>query len=208
MNSRRPNARTALILLTTAVFAVTAVSMRSLGRYQPFADLTGEGAQSGMGRIGLSMTDAIVQGRAAGRLRWRATARTVAFSRDRREATAEGIANGILFDADEKPVVRLSAGRALYEEAYEGFTTGMGETLRVDGGIHAELLRRPGMTLETQSLSWDGVTNTLRTEGRVVATLPNGSGRATADRIQADTRSGDFALTHVHGTFRVPPEIP
>jgi hypothetical protein len=204
----RVNAQVWLVLLAVVVFAATAYFMRTLGRFQPFADLTGaDGGRSFTDRLGLSMANAVVQGHEGGRLRWRASADSITFSRDRRQVTVDRIRDGLLFDSSGKPLVRLAAGRAEYLSPGGSLVTGTGASLRVNGGIRAEILSRPGFSVETPALSWDGARNILRTDGKVIATLPHGAGQATGDSIEADTKTGNFSLTHLHGTFRVPPEM-
>ncbi len=186
-----------LLLVTAAFVGVTLWSWRALGRYQPFADITRAARAS---RVGIQIADAAVSGRSAGRLRWRVSARAIVFSADRREAIAQGIHDGLLYDGRGRAALSVAAGRAVY--ATPPGVLGVGNappegTLHMDGGIRAAVLRAGGPVLTATALAWDALSGQARCFGTVTARFPGGM--ASGDELTLDTHTGDLSLQHLRG---------
>jgi len=67
------------------------------------------------------------------------------------------------------------------------------KSLLMDGGVHA--LTSDGMTLDSDTLSYDEATDHLRGRGHVLVTTPRGE-RLVGDRIDANLRLSEMRITH------------
>ncbi len=170
--------RILLALVGIAFVGLTAWSLRYFGRYQPLAALTQNYNQPDLGQIGLQADDVLVVGHEAGRRRWRMAARTVTFSRDRRSLSVDGIRQGLLFDQKARPLISMTAARAVYQTPFGSIGGADTGTLRMDGGILAVVLSPDKPILQTQALVWDALRNQLTCPGPVTVALPRLSVKA------------------------------
>ena len=178
-------ARVLLVALALALAGLSAWSLRYFKRYQPLADLMqGPAFQD---QVGLQMTDAVVTGRVDGRRRWRVAAHQITFSRDQRQVSVDGIRHGLLFDPQERPLVTLTAGGAIYQSLQPVFGAGAQGTLQVGGGLRARLLRPYGPTVTTASLGWDPGASVISSPGPVMAQFPAHAGAVSGVRLAADS---------------------
>ena len=92
--------RLLLGLVGIAFVGLTAWSLRYFSRYQPLTAFGQDYAQPGLGQIGLEANDVLVVAHEDGQRRWRVSARTLTFSRDRRTVSVDGIRQGLLYDTD------------------------------------------------------------------------------------------------------------
>lgn len=200
-------ALTRFLLIATALIlaAVTAWSLKYFGRYQPFADLIRASGGVGLGSIELRVDNAQVVGHAGGHKRWRMSARSVTVRQGHQQVVVDGIQAGQLFDAAGRTLLMLTAGRADY--AMPTGAPGTGSLLRVSGGIRATTLRPRRFALQTPALVWDSDRAVVRAPGPLTLTLPGGAGRAVAQNVVYETRTGDLSLTAMRGTFRLPPGV-
>lgn len=181
-------------------FALAAAwSLRYFSRYQPLASLAQTYIQPGLGQIGLEAHGVRAVGHVGGHRRWRVSARTLTFSRDRRVLDAEGITQGLLYDTQGKPAAALSADRAAYQTPFGTLDTAVAGTLRLDGGVRAVVLgpRRP--VLQTQTLVWDTFRSQASSPGPATVTLPRLSVAAGGASYDIPQRAQDAA----RGTLRL-----
>jgi len=192
-------------MLLVAILVIGSWSLRYLGRYRPFADLLAGGPN--LGGFGLVIKEAVVVGHNGGLKRWRIGAHLLTLSQDRRSVTADGLHDGILYDEHQKPVVTVSADRATYTASVGSLDQTTNGTLDMTGHITGTLLRRGGITLRTEHLTWDSVGGFIQSLSPVALTLPGGAGSAQADTVRADVRTGNLDIGHIHGTFRIAPNV-
>lgn len=192
--------RLLLSLVGIAFVGLTAWSLRYFSRYRPLTAFAQSYVQPGLGQIGLEAGDVLVVAHEGGRRRWRVSARTLTFSRDRRTVSVDGIRQGILYDAGGRPEVSLTAGHALYETPFGQIGMGAAGTLRVDRNVRAVLLdaRRPVLT--SQALIWDSGRGELASPGPITAALPRLS--VTAGNGSYDKPPG-AASEALRGTLRL-----
>jgi hypothetical protein len=166
------NGRILLSLVGIAFVVLTAWSLRYFSRYQPLTPFSQSYLQTGLGQIGLQAQDVVVVAHANGRRRWRVSAQTITFSRDRRTLSADGIRHGILYDERGKPEAALSAGHAVYSSTFGTLDTGGLNTLRLDTNVRAVVLTSQRPTLITQGLVWEPLRNQLSSPGPLSVTVP------------------------------------
>lgn len=198
------NTQTWLILLAIVIAGLTIWSYRSLGRYQPFADLMNP-QMNPMGQMALQISDATVTGRSGGRVQWRVQAKTISVGRDHYSVTADDVHDGVFYDAHERPIVKMSARQAAFQSP--GGLAGAGSStssfLQLNGGIEARILKSGGPTFRTDRLVWDETHHLIQAPGVVQAVFPGGMGAATGSAISFDTRTQNLTLRRLHGTFRI-----
>lgn len=174
------NPRSLRLLLSLAGIAfvgLTAWSLRYFSQYQTLTALGQGYAQPSLGQIGLEADDVLVVAHEGGRRRWRVSARTLTFSRDRRRVSVDGIRQGILYDAGGKPEISLDAGHAFYETPFGQIGASAG-TLRVDRGVRAVLFSAQRPILTSQALVWDSLQSRLASPGPLTAAVPRLTVRA------------------------------
>ncbi len=198
MNPR--SLRLLLGLVGVAFVGLTAWSLRYFSRYQPLTAFGQSYAQPGLGQIGLEAHDVLVVAHEGGRRRWRVSARTLTFSRDRRTVSVDGIRQGLLYDAGGKPEVSLAAGRAVYQTPFGQIGMATAGTLRVEGGVRAVLLGAQRPVLTSQALVWDSGRSELSSPGPITAAVPRLS--VTAGNGSYDKPPGP-ASGAVRGTLRL-----
>lgn len=195
------------VLITLAVlFAIVlAQGLRYYGHYHPFADLMGGGPKIGPPPASLRVTEAVVTGRAHGRLRWRIKAREITLSQDRSQVTVLGIHDGVLLSPAGRALFALKAGQALYQKPF-GISlldtpgNAQGGFLTVGGGIEGRALEPGGPTLTSDTLTWDLVHNEVRSLGRTQARFPPGAHAVGGMTLQGTTLVWDT----VHSTLSAP----
>jgi len=104
------------------------------------------------------------------------------------------------------PKLSVTAGSGTYDKPAGAAVSSTGRgTLRLGGSVHALLHSPRGLvTLDCPGLVWDAALDTARSQGPVTALIPGDRGTATADAIEADTRTGDLTVHGLRGTLRVP----
>jgi len=202
--------RLLLSLVGIAFVGLTAWSLRYFSRYQTLTGFGQNYAQPGLGQIGLEASDVLVVAHEGGRRRWRVSARTLTFSRDRRSVSADGIRQGILYDTGGKPEVSLNAGHALYETPFGQIGASAG-TLRVDRGVRAVLFSPQRPVLTSQALVWDSGRGQLASPGPLTAVVPrlsvtagNGSYDKPPGAVSEATRGTLRLGGSVHALLRSP----
>ncbi|MEO7718134.1 MAG: LPS export ABC transporter periplasmic protein LptC [Capsulimonas sp.] len=196
------NTQTLLLLLAIVVAGVTIWSYKTLGRYQPFADLMNP-RRNPMGEMQLQISNAIVTGRDEGKVKWRVKAKAIFVSRDRYTVTADGIHDGFFYDDNERPILQMSARTATYQ-APGGFGAEAAfSSLQLNGGIEARVLKAGGPTFRTDSLIWNGQKHLVQAPGQVTAIFPGGVGAASGSEINFDTQTQNLTLRRLHGTFKI-----
>jgi len=183
MHFRSP--RLWLIFVGIAFAGLAAWSLRYFSGVEPLTALSQNYAQAGLGQIGLQANDAHVIGHERGRRRWRMTARTVTFSRDRHSLTVDGIRQGILYDAREHPLFSVTAGHAVWQTPFGSLSLSNAGTLRLDGGILATVLTPDHPLLQSQAILWDSLHNQIVSPGPITAAVP---------RLTVTAGSGIYAL--------------
>ena len=192
-------------MLAVALVGLSAWSLHYFKRYQPLADLMV--APSPLDQVGLQVSDAVVTGRVGGKRRWRVAAKLITFSRDQHQVAVNGIQHGTLFDPQERPLVALTAGSAVYQSFAPVFGAGAQGFLQVTGGLQARLLRAHGPTVATASLAWDPSRSLVSSPGPVTAHFPPHAGAVSNVQLQADSAQWDARADvlrspgHVHIAF-------
>ena len=192
--------RLLLSLVGIAFIGLTAWSLRYFSRYQPLTSISQGYVQPGLGQIGLQANDVLVVAHEGGRRRWRVSAQTLTFSRDRRMVRVDGIRQGLLYDAGGKPEVSLTAGHALYTTPFGQIGTGAAGTLRVETDVRAVLLSAQRPVLTSQALVWDTGRGQLVSPGPLTAAVPRLS--VTAGNGTYDKPAG-AAAPATRGTLRL-----
>ena len=192
--------RLLLSLVGIAFIGLTAWSLRYFSRYQPLTSISQGYVQPGLGQIGLQANDVLVVAHESGRRRWRVSAQTLTFSRDRRTVRVDGIRQGLLCDAGGKPEVSLTAGHALYTTPFGQIGTGAAGTLRVETDVRAVLLSAQRPVLTSQALVWDTGRGQLASPGPLTAAVPRLS--VTAGNGTYDKPAG-AASPATRGTLRL-----
>jgi hypothetical protein len=188
--------------MVAAVLAVTAASLKYLGRYQPFRDLIQQSEQ--LPDIALAVDDATVVGRTHGHRRWQLHARQITFSRDHRAILATAIDTGRLFGTSDRPLLSFAAGQASYLTPTGDLDETRYSTLALSGGIRLTVKGRLGLTMTAQSASWNASSDEASVPGAVSITFPNRAGHLICTDVELDTRTNDLAVAHLHGTISVP----
>jgi len=185
--------------MAVVAIATTAVSLKYLGRYQPFADLIRRSEE--MPDLSLEARDVTVAARRHGHKNWTIHASSIRFSRDHRSIQGTGIDHGKLFDDHGKALLTFAAGRAAY-------TTPLGEmapdrfaTLSLSDGIRLAGAGRQAPTLTAQTASWDARKGTAVVPGDVRIDFPSHTGRAICRDVSINTRTGDISVAHIHGAI-------
>lgn len=160
------NLRLLLLLVGIAFVGLTAWSLRYFSSYRPLASFSSGYLQTGLGQIGLQAHDVVVVAHAGGRRRWRVSAQTITFSRDRRTLSADGITNGVLYDERGAPEAKLTAGHAIYSSTFGTLDAAGMNTLRLQSNIRAVVLNAQRPTLQTQQLLWEPLRNQLTSPAR------------------------------------------
>ena len=192
--------RLLLSLLGIAFVALTAWSLHYFSRYQPLTSLAQNYVQPGLGQIALQASDVLVVAHEGGRRRWRVSARTLTFSRDRRTVSVDGIKQGLLYDERGRPEAALTAGHAVYQTTFGPISSAAAGTLQMDTQIRAVLLNAQRPVLQTQVLTWDSLRGELSSPGPLTATVPRLS--VTAGNATYNAPPGGAAGT-VHGILRL-----
>ena len=192
--------RLLLILVGIAFVGLTAWSLRFFSRDLPLTAFGRGYAQAGLGQIGMEASDVLVVAHEAGRRRWRVSARTLTFSRDRRTVSVDGIRQGLLYDTGGKPEVSLTAGHAVYETPFGQVGLGGAGTLRLDTSVRAVLFSAQRPVLTSQALVWDSGRGALSSPGPMVAAVPRLSVTAGNGEYDKPTGAGAEAL---RGTLRL-----
>ena len=164
--------RLLLSLLGIAFVGLTAWSLQYFSRYQPLTSLAQTYLQPGLGQIALQATDVLVVAHEGGRRRWRVSAKTLTFSRDRRTVSVDGIRQCLLYDAQGRPEASLIAGHAVYQTQFGPVGDAAAGTLRMTTQIRAVLLDTQRPVLMAESLAWDSQRNELSSPEPLTATLP------------------------------------
>ncbi len=103
------------------------------------------------------------------------------------------------------PKLRVTAGSAQFLSPPETPERGV---MRLGGGVHARFDSTQGLvTADCPGLTWDAAGQNAQTTGPVTATIPGGLGTASADEIEANTRTGDLSSRGLRGTLRLSPEV-
>ncbi len=197
------------ILLTTLAIILAGGAYWSLhyfGQYRPFADLM-DTNQGSLAQIGLEVNDAVLIGRAQGRMLWRISAQKVDLSKDQRSVTADGLHDGLLYDQKGHPAISVSAAHATYSSLTAALTSNVSGVMDVSGGLQAKLLGKNGMIIQTDHLIWNSVLNSASCPGGIKAHLPNGAVTADAATLTVDTATKEITMTQVSGTFRLPSSV-
>ncbi|MDQ2798615.1 MAG: hypothetical protein M3Y13_03105 [Armatimonadota bacterium] len=197
--------RLLLSLLGIAFVGLTAWSLRYFSRYQPLTSLAQSYVQPGLGQIALQATDVLVVAHEGGRRRWRVSARTLTFSRDRRTVSVDGIKQGLLYDAQGRPEASLTAGHAVYQTTFGPISDSALGILRMDTQIRAVLLNASHPVLQSQALVWNSLNNHLSSPGPLTAALPHLSvtaGNATYDLPPIGTAVTARGTLHLGGGIR------
>ncbi len=179
------NPRVLLTGVGIALALLAAWSLRFFSGVEPLTALTKNYAQAGLGQIGLQADDARVIGHERGHRRWRMTARTVTFSRDRRSLTVDGIRQGVFYDAYAHPLVSVTAGHAAWQMPFGPLSLSNAGMLRLDGGILATVLTPDRPLLQSQAVVWDSLHNQMISPGPVTAAVP---------RLNVTAGSGIYTL--------------
>lgn len=161
-----------LTLFGIAVALAAAWSLRYFSRYQPLTSLAQTYIQPGLGQIGLEAHGVRAVGHVGGHRRWRVSARTLTFSRDRRTLSAEGITQGVLFNAQGRPAASLVADQATYQTPFGTLDTAIAGTLQLNGNVRAVVLGPQRPVLQTRSLVWDTFRSRISSPGPATVTLP------------------------------------
>jgi len=195
-----------VLIALAGIFAVVlALGLRYYGHYHPFADLVGGTARLGPPPASLRITEAVVTGRAQGRVRWRIKASSITLSQDRSQVTVQGLHDGVLLAPAGRPLFSLKAGQAVYQKPF-GVTlldtpgNATGGFLTVGGGIEARALQAGGPTLTSDTLTWDIVHNEVRGLGSTEARFPPGAHAIGGMTLRATALVWDTT----HGTLSAP----
>lgn len=197
--------RLLLSLLGIAFVGLTAWSLRYFSRYQPLTSLAQSYAQPGLGQIALQATDVLVVAHEGGRRRWRVSAKTLTFSRDRRTISVDGIKQGLLYDGQGRPEASLTAGHAVYQTTFGPISDAALGILRLDTQIRVVLLNAQHPVLQSQALVWDSLQNRLSSPGPLTAALPRLSvtaGNAAYDLPPGGKANAARGTLHLGGGIR------
>lgn len=203
--------RLLLSLLGIAFVGLTAWSLHYFSRYQPLTSLAQGYVQPGLGQIALQATDVLVVAHEGGRRRWRVSAQTLTFSRDRRTVSVDGIRQGLLYDGQGRTEASLTAGHAVYQTTFGPISDSAAGTLRLDTQIRAVLLTAQHPVLQAQTLVWNSLNNRLSSPSPLTAILPRLSVKAgnadydlppggTTNAAQGTLRLGGGIHAVVHST--------
>lgn len=177
--------RTILILVGIALTIVAAWSLRYFSGVEPLTVLSRNYSQAGLGQIGLKASDAHVIGHERGHRRWRMTAQTVTFSRDRRSLTVDGIRDGVLYDVHTHPLISIKAAHAVWQTPLGALSPANTGTLRLEGGVLATVLTPEHPILQSQAVVWDSLRTQVISPGTVSAAIP---------RLTVTAGSGTYVL--------------
>ncbi len=161
-----------LTLLGIAFVLAAAWSLRYFSRYQPLTSLAQTYIQPGLGQIGLEAHGVRAVGHVGGHRRWRVSARTLTFSRDRRVLSADGVTQGLLYNAQGRPAASLAADHATYQTPFGTLDTAVAGTLQISGSVRAVMLGPQRPVLQTQGLVWDTFRSQVSSPGPATVTLP------------------------------------
>lgn len=202
MNLRPKQIQIAVVTLAVLAVLTWKVSIY-LGRYQPFADLIEQSQSSPNGNLSIAIVDATVLRRLSGHRKLRLHAEEVEMSRDRRTITASGITDSYVTGVDDLPILRFTAGRANVTTGYGGMGGAFHGTVLVTGGANVMASAFPQPALHCDSLTWDSETNQVTCPGLMSVDLPGYGSSLTGQNFTLDTRSGDMAVSHIHGVFHL-----
>ena len=164
-----------LILLTAGGFIW-------LKDYRPF----GQAAQSGgVPTIALRLEHGELVGKSHGTKSWQFKARVVEVSRDRSSTVFTDIREGIVYN-NNRPALKLSARRVIYNSTTEG--------LQAAGGI--TLSTGHNLSLATENLTWDPRQQKLICPSRV--TIVTAGGKGSAASLSADLRKNELVMRDVN----------
>ena len=200
--------RTVLILVGIALTIVAAWSLRYFSGVEPLTVLSKNYSQAGLGQIGLKASDAHVIGHERGHQRWRMTAQTVTFSRDRRSLVVDGIRDGVFYDVHKHPLISIKAAHAVWQTPLGALSAANAGTLRLEGGVLATVLTPEHPILHSQVIIWDSLRTQVISPGTVSAAIPRmtitaGSGTYTLPSLTPNLRSNGGTLILSQGILGV-----
>ncbi|MFP4248752.1 MAG: LPS export ABC transporter periplasmic protein LptC [Armatimonadota bacterium] len=183
----------ATLLIAAAVAAGVVTAVQWVARDRPDADAELQGRAPG--KPAVSIRESVVEHSRGGRPAWKLNIEEIEVSGGGRAVAASDLREGLIYDED-KPVVRISAGKATYETSDRSF--------EVTGGVR--VVSHRGAIITTESVEWLPETQTLhcpgevtmRTEGATVRTenldvvVPEDVAR-TQSRVQVRTEHGQLS---------------
>lgn len=207
----RPSATVVLGTVAVLLVAVFAWSLRAFSRYQPY-DMLNHAMSGPEISFGLAMQDVDLQGCQAGARQWSFHAARLVLSRDRTQATADQLTDGILYQQG-RPVASFAAGHAQADMGPFGPAMGtltLSKTARFRSlGAMSRRVGAP-IAVSAPTLSWNARQDRIGCSGPAIAVLGS-FGRLSASALQFDTRSkvlsaGQFHL--VAQASALPPVLP
>jgi hypothetical protein len=192
-----------LALVTVGAVVLTVWSYGYFGKYRPFADLIDQSTTSPLTQIGLQMEDAVISVRGKGHLRLRVNAREITVSRDRRSITVDGLRDGLLYNSQEQPAVKVAADRMVYQTPTGDMASTTDTDLALTGGIEATTVAPGGPRLAASTAVWNSVTGIVQSSAPVTITFAHDSGTAVADGLRFDTRTHNLYVARMRGTLRI-----
>ena len=197
-----------LILVGIVLTMVAAWSLRYFSGVEPLTVLSKNYSQAGLGQIGLKASDAHVIGHERGHQRWRMTAQTVTFSRDRRSLTVDGIRNGFFYDIHTHPLISIQAAHAVWQTPLGALSPANAGTLRLEGGVLATVLTPEHPILRSEAVIWDSLRTQVISPGTVSAAIPRmtvsaGSGTYTLPSMTPNSKNAGGTLILSRGIMGV-----
>lgn len=105
----------------------------------------------------VSIRESVIRHSEGGRLNWQLAVKDIEMSAGGRTVAAEGLKDGLLYDAEGRPVLRLTAGQAKYNTVRKDF--------ELTGSVEAVSHR--GAVITTEKVQWVPEEQTLRCPGQV-----------------------------------------
>lgn len=168
----------------------------------------------------VSLHQSVVQRGAPGTGGWRLLVDRMDLAAGGRTVSATGLREGLIYDAQGRPVLRISAGRAVYNTQRRDFEVSGGvkvvshqgaiiTTDRVQWLPDQQILRCPspvtlraeGLTATTDSLDLHVPQELVKSSGQV--RMRTAHGRLTGRNLTYNLRTGDYTLEAIQAVFTV-----
>lgn len=216
MRSLRARRLVALALLVLAIGAgVWALLTRVR---QPGA--AGDAAGREAGQPLVSLRESVIQHGGGGAGGWRLLVERMDLGGGGRSVSATGLREGLIYDAQGRPVLRISAGRAVYNTGRRDFEVSGGvKVVSHQGAIittervmwlpdqqilrcpSAVTLRAEGLTLTTDALDLHVPDEIVKSSAQV--RLRTAHGRLTGRNLTYNLKTGDYTMDGIQAVFTV-----
>lgn len=178
----------------------------------------GEAAEREAGQPLVSLHESVIQQGGAGGGGWRLLVERMDLEAGGRSVSASGLREGLIYDAQGRPVLRISAGRAVYNTQRRDFEVSGGvKVVSHQGAIittervlwlpdqqilrcpSAVTLRAEGLTVTTDTLDLHVAEEIVKSSAQV--RMRTEHGRLTGRNLTYNLKTGDYTMDGIQAVF-------